>query len=69
MIFFVLLPMSLWPLYFVAVPVAKLEPMKHIMKLYRSNPVVALVLDCIAFLVWATTLIFVITILTVAFTC
>jgi hypothetical protein len=40
--------------------------MKHISRLYRNNPMVAFMFDCIAFLVWAVTFIFIITIMAVA---
>jgi hypothetical protein len=37
--------------------------MKTILQLYKGNPVLALVINCIGFFIWATTLV----ILTVAF--
>lgn len=42
--------------------------MKRIAQLYRSNFFVALIFDSIAFFVWAATIIFMITIMAVAFT-
>lgn|GEM_PF-2043291 len=41
--------------------------MKRIISLYQHNPVVALIVNSIAFFVWATTIILIITILAVAF--
>ena len=40
--------------------------MKHIIRLYQKNPVVAFVFDCIAFLIWALTFIFIMTVIAVA---
>ncbi len=42
--------------------------MKTIVQLYKHNPIVALIVNSIAFFLWATTLIIVITIMAVAFT-
>ncbi|HEY0731289.1 MAG TPA: hypothetical protein VGD33_02625 [Chitinophagaceae bacterium] len=42
--------------------------MKRIMTLYKTNPAVTLIVNGIAFLVWAITLIFTITIVAVALT-
>lgn len=42
--------------------------MKTILQLYKHNPVVALIVNCIAFVVWAATVIIIVTILAVAFT-
>jgi len=42
--------------------------MKTIVHLYKHNPIVALIVNSIAFFLWATTLIIVITIMAVAFT-
>lgn len=42
--------------------------MKSIMNLYKQNPIVALILNSIAFFLWATTIILIITIMAVAFT-
>ena len=42
--------------------------MKAILQLYRHNPIVALIVNSIAFFVWATTLILIVTIMAVAFT-
>jgi hypothetical protein len=42
--------------------------MKAIVQLYRHNPIVALIVNSIAFFVWAATLIIIITIMAVAFT-
>lgn len=42
--------------------------MKRLTQLYRTNFFVALICDSIAFLAWATTIIFMITIMAVAFT-
>jgi len=42
--------------------------MKAIVQLYRHNPIVALIVNSIAFFVWATTLILIVTIMAVAFT-
>jgi len=39
-----------------------------ILQLYKHNPIVALIVNCIAFVVWAATLIVIVTILAVAFT-
>lgn len=40
--------------------------MKHIVRLYQKNPLVAFIFDCIAFFVWALTFIFMMTIMAVA---
>jgi hypothetical protein len=42
--------------------------MKRIVHLYQQNPVVALIINSVAFFVWAVTLIMIITVLAVAFT-
>jgi hypothetical protein len=42
--------------------------MKRIVHLYEQYPVVALIVNSIAFFVWAVTLILIITVLAVAFT-
>jgi hypothetical protein len=42
--------------------------MKQLTRLYRTNPVVAFIFDCIAFFVWALTFIFIMTIVAVALT-
>ncbi|MFL5738838.1 MAG: hypothetical protein ACJ75B_01365 [Flavisolibacter sp.] len=42
--------------------------MKMIVQLYKRNPIVALIINSIAFFIWATTLIIIITIMAVAFT-
>lgn len=42
--------------------------MKTILNLYKHNPVVALIVNSIAFFLWATTIILIITIMAVAFT-
>ncbi|HYD92702.1 MAG TPA: hypothetical protein VEA37_14595 [Flavobacterium sp.] len=42
--------------------------MKRLVQLYQQNPIVALIVNSIAFLAWAFTVILVITIITVAFT-
>jgi hypothetical protein len=39
-----------------------------IMNLYRQNPIVALIVNSIAFFLWAATIILIITIMAVAFT-
>jgi hypothetical protein len=41
--------------------------MKTILQLYKGNPILALVINCIGFFIWATTLILMMVILTVAF--
>lgn len=41
--------------------------MKTILQRYHNNPVLALILNCIGFFIWATTLILMMVILTVAF--
>ena len=41
--------------------------MKRIINLYYENPVVALIVNSIAFFAWATTIILIITIMAVAF--
>lgn len=42
--------------------------MKILIHIYRHNPVVALIVNSIAFFLWATTIILIITIMAVAFT-
>lgn len=42
--------------------------MKTILNLYKHNPVVALIVNSIAFFLWAITIILIITIMAVAFT-
>jgi hypothetical protein len=42
--------------------------MKMIFRLYKQNPVLALILNSIAVFIWAATVILIITILAVAFT-
>ena len=42
--------------------------MKRIIHLYDRNPIVALIINSIAFFVWAMTMILIITIMAVAFT-
>jgi hypothetical protein len=42
--------------------------MKTLLRLYQQNPIVALILNSLAVFVWAATVIFIITILAVAFT-
>jgi hypothetical protein len=42
--------------------------MKTILRFYKHNPVVALILNSIAVFIWAATVILIITILAVAFT-
>ena len=42
--------------------------MKAIVQLYKHNPIVALIVNSVAFFVWATTLIIIVTIMAVAFT-
>lgn len=42
--------------------------MKRMVQLYEQNPVVALIVNSIAFFVWAVTLIMIITVVAVAFT-
>lgn len=44
-----------------------LIPMKRLTDLYQSHPVVALVVNGLLFFAWAVTLIFIITIMAVAF--
>ena len=46
----------------------KTLPMKMIVQLYKHNPIVALIVNSVAFFLWATTLIIIITIMAVAFT-
>jgi hypothetical protein len=41
--------------------------MKTLLQLYKVNPIVSLVVNCIGFFIWATTLILMMVILTVAF--
>jgi hypothetical protein len=43
-------------------------PMKRMVQLYQQNAIVALIVNSIAFFVWAVTLIMIITIVAVAFT-
>lgn len=42
--------------------------MKTILRLYKQNPVLALIVNSLAVFVWAATVILIITILAVAFT-
>jgi hypothetical protein len=42
--------------------------MKTILHIYRQNPIVALIVNSIAFFLWATTIILIVTIMAVAFT-
>ena len=42
--------------------------MKRVVQLYEQNPVVALIVNSIAFFVWAVTLIMIITVVAGAFT-
>lgn len=42
--------------------------MKRILHIYQQNPFVALIVNSIAFFVWAFTIILIITIMAVAFT-
>ena len=42
--------------------------MKRFVNLYQQNPIVALIVNSIAFFVWAFTIILIITIMAVAFT-
>jgi hypothetical protein len=42
--------------------------MKTILRLYKQNPIVALILNSIAVFIWAATIIFIMTIMAVAFT-
>lgn len=42
--------------------------MKAILNIYRHNPIVALIVNSIAFFLWATTIILIVTIMAVAFT-
>jgi hypothetical protein len=42
--------------------------MKMILHIYRQNPIVALIVNSIAFFLWATTIILIVTIMAVAFT-
>jgi hypothetical protein len=42
--------------------------MKTIVRLYKQNPVLALIVNSIAVFIWAATVILIITILAVAFT-
>lgn len=46
----------------------KYYPMKRMLHFYEQYPVVALIVNSIAFFVWAVTLIMIITIIAVAFT-
>jgi len=41
--------------------------MKTLLQRYKSNPILAMILNCIGFFVWATTLVLMMVILTVAF--
>jgi hypothetical protein len=43
-------------------------PMKALLRLYKQNSIVAFIINSIAVFVWAATVIFIITILAVAFT-
>ncbi len=42
--------------------------MKTIVQIYKHNPIVALIVNSVAFFLWATTLIIIVTIMAVAFT-
>lgn len=42
--------------------------MKTILRIYRQNPVLALIVNSIAVFIWAATVILIITIMAVAFT-
>jgi hypothetical protein len=42
--------------------------MKSIVQLYRQNPIFALILNAFAFFIWVLTIIFMIVLMTVAFT-
>lgn len=42
--------------------------MKRVVQLYQQNAVVALIVNSIAFFIWAVTLIMIITVVAVAFT-
>jgi hypothetical protein len=44
------------------------NPMKRIVSLYQQNPILALIVKSVAFFLYATTIVFIITILAVAFT-
>jgi cytochrome c oxidase assembly factor CtaG len=41
--------------------------MKSILRIYKTNPIVALVINSIGFFIWAITVIFLIVIMAVAF--
>ena len=45
----------------------KTQPMKRFLHLYKQHPVLALIVNSIAFFVWAFTIIMIITIMAVAF--
>ena len=45
----------------------KTQPMKRFFNLYQQHPVLALIVNSIAFFVWAFTIIMIITIMAVAF--
>jgi len=42
--------------------------MKTLLQLYRANPLLTLVINCVGFFLWAVTLIFIMVFITVAFT-
>lgn len=44
----------------------KSRPMKTIIHLYKSNPILAMIVNCLGFFVYATTLIMIVVILSVA---
>lgn len=46
----------------------KKQPMKTILRLYKKSPLLALILNSIAVFIWAATIIFIMTIMAVAFT-
>jgi hypothetical protein len=41
--------------------------MKTILQLYKANPIVALIVNCLGFFIWATTIILMMVVLAVAF--
>lgn len=47
---------------------SKNKPMKTILRLYKQNAVVSMIVNSIAVFIWAATVILIITILAVAFT-
>jgi hypothetical protein len=51
--------------YFV---IAKNRPMKTLVRLYKQNSIVAFIVNSIAVFIWAATVIFIVTVLAVAFT-